>query len=329
MQSPITSSYWSKDIKFSSRESIILDRCNLKTIASILKSITIQQKYLYIPVIKENLIENLANHQEIYAKLKEVVINISNEFEFSSLQCLSLNKNKNAEKPLFYLTYETPSIFSLFFKQMHKKKIASIHPSIETRKVDKKWFPDIENFQNSFKIVLDLPITLYYKGFLFEQYIRTLVSCTKLFKWNLIDSDICTKCYVKNDSDHAIFFCKFPKYFAHCLAIFLDEIYFQGRPELIFLKENFFLFNIYYECFKGDDFAQISMLILAAKDKALKISKEPCLSRWNENNYFSQTLLLAQFCSKLLDKGGISTYLIEKFINFVLKYKDNTKYFSI
>jgi hypothetical protein len=329
LQSPITSSYWSKDIKFSSRESIILDRCNLKTIASILKSITIQQKYLYIPVIKENLIENLDNHQEIYAKLKEVVINISNEFEFSSLQCLSLNKNKNAEKPLFYLTYETPSIFSLFFKQMHKKKIASIHPSIETRKVDKKWFPDIESFQNSFKIVLDLPITLYYKGFLFEQYIRTLVSCTKLFKWNLIDSDICTKCYVKNDSDHAIFFCKFPKYFAHCLAIFLDEIYFQGRPEFIFLKENFFLFNIYYECFKGDDFAQISMLILAAKDKALKISKEPCLSRWNENNYFSQTLLLAQFCSKLLDKGGISTYLIEKFINFVLKYKDNTKYFSI
>ena len=83
------------------------------------------------------------------------------------------------------------------------------------------------------------------------------------------------------------------------------------------------------DCFIGDDFAQTSMLILAAKDKVLKISKEPCLSRWNENNYFSQTLLLVQFCSKLLDKGGISTYLIGKFINFVLKYEDNTKYFSI
>ena len=44
---------------------------------------------------------------------------------------------------------------------------------------------------------------------------------------------------------------------------------------------------------------------------------------------YSVSMLLAQFCSKLLEKGGISTYLIEKFMNFVLKYKNNTKYFSI
>ena len=106
-------------------------------------------------------------------------------------------------------------------------------------------------------------------------------------------------------------------------------MYFQGCPEFIFLKESFFLFNIYYECFKGEDFVQISLLILACKERALKISKESYLTRWNENNYFSQTLLLAQFCSKLLNKSGISTYLIDKFLDFVLKYKDNTSYFNI
>ena len=329
LQSHIASSYWSKDMHFSSKENKILENFNLKTIASILKCLPVQQKFLYIPIIRECLTQTLANHQEIYAKLVQIVKNISNEFEFCALQCLSSKENKKAGKDLLSLTYETPSLFSLLFKQMHKKKLACIHPSIATRKVDKKWFPDIESFQNSFKIVLNLPITLYYKGFLFEQYTRTLVSATKLFKWNLIESDMCIKCNIKNDSDHAIFYCTFPKYFAHCLAVFLDEMYFQGCPEFIFLKESFFLFNIYYECFKGEDFAQISLLILACKERALKISKESYLTRWNENNYFSQTLLLAQFCSKLLNKTGISTYLIEKFLDFVMKYKDNTSYFNI
>ena len=157
---------------------------------------------------------------------------------------------------------------------------------------------------------------------------QKLVSSNKLFKWNIIESNLCKSCKVINDSEHAIFECKFAKYFAHCMATFLDKIYNNECPEFIFLKENFYLFNIYYDCFKGDDFTQITLLILIAKDRALKASKEECIIRWNEDNFFSQTLLLAQFTIKLLNSIGLNYSLVTNFIDFVLGYKDNTKYFS-
>ena len=133
-------------MQFSSKENKILENFNLKTIASILKCLPVQQKFLYIPAIIESLTQTVANHQEIYAKLIQIVKNISNEFEFCSLQCLSSKEYKKAGKDIFSVTYETPSLYSLYFKQMQKKKLACIHPSVATRKADKKWFPDIESF---------------------------------------------------------------------------------------------------------------------------------------------------------------------------------------
>ncbi len=68
--------------------------------------------------------------------------------------------------------------------------------------------------------------------------------------------------------------------------------------------------------------------ITIAKDRALKASKEECLTRWNENIFFSQTKLLLQFIVKLLDSIGLDNSLVTNFIEFVLRYKDNTKYFN-
>lgn len=173
-----------------------------------------------------------------------------------------------------------------------------------------------------------LSIPLYYKSFLFEQFTRTLVSRTKLHEWNLIDNNICIKCNVKSDTEHAIFECFFPRYFANSLALFLDHTFNDGRPDFVFMKENFFLFNIYYEILTQNDYAQITLLCLVAKDRALKINKDTCLQRWNTDNCFSQMLLLTQFTSKLLNEIGISSSIIDKFIEFILQYKDNTHYFS-
>ena len=42
---------------------------------------------------------------------------------------------------------------------------------------------------------------------------------------------------------------KLVKYFSHALARFLDFHFNEDHPEFIFLKENFYLFNIFYEEF--------------------------------------------------------------------------------
>ena len=328
LNSPVLTSYWSKDIMFTNVENRILVNSNILTIASIIKCIPIKHKFLYLPIVNENLLQILSGHEILYEKIVKIVKNISIEFEFNTLECISSKKSKNAKKTILSLSFDMPSIFSLYFKQIHKAKIWSIHPSLNSRKIDKKWFPDKESFKYSFNLILGLPITMYFKGFLFEQFTRTLVSPNKLFKWNINESNICKSCKVINDSEHAIFECKFPKYFAHCLALFLDKVYNNECPEFIFLKENFYLFNIYYDCFKTDDFTQLTLLILIAKDRALKASKEECITRWNENNFFSQTLLLSQFTVKLLDSIGLDNNLVTNFIEFVLRYKDNTKYFN-
>jgi len=173
-----------------------------------------------------------------------------------------------------------------------------------------------------------LPIPLYYKGFLFEQYTRTLVSRTKLHEWNLLEDNICIKCLVKSDTEHSIFKCYFPRYFVNCLSLFLDITFNGGRPDFIFLKENFYLYNIYYETFTKVEYAQITLLTLVAKDRSLKINKDTCLPRWKIDNCYAQTLLLSQFTIKLLKETGISSSLVDKFLDFVLQYKDNTHYFN-
>ncbi len=215
----------------------------------------------------------------------------------------------------------------MHFKWLQREKYEQHAPSIKTRKRDGLYFPDIESFEMSFKKILSLPLILHYKSFLFEQLNRTLVSRKKLMLFGLIDSANCPKCNVDSTTEHGIFNCVFPKYFTHAFAIFLDNIYNDGKPEIIFLK-NFFLFNILYPQFKDKDFLQISTIILVAKDRALKASKDDSIERWNVNNCFSQTLFVAQFSIKILEKSNLHINIASEFLDFLLKYKDNTTYFQ-
>ena len=125
-----------------------------------------------------------------------------------------------------------------------------------------------------------------------------------------------------SDTEHAIFECLFPKFFSHAIALFLDSYYNKGRPDFIFLKENFFLFNIYYEQFTDAEYIQLSTLILIAKDRSLKVSKEECLLRWNVYNCFSQSLYCAQFSRKLMASSALQDDFIDLFIQFLLVKKD-------
>ena len=130
---------------------------------------------------------------------------------------------------------------------------------------------------------------------------------------------MCLACNTICTIEHAIFYCVFPKYFIHVLAMFLDYKYNASKPEFIFLKENFYLFNIYYEDFSMNDYLQLSHLILIAKDKSLKISNDDCVTRWKENNFYAQTLLLIQFTFNLLTSAGHETSFISEFKEFVLR----------
>lgn len=94
------------------------------------------------------------------------------------------------------------------------------------------------------------------------------------------------------------------------------------------MKENFFLFNIFYPQFKDKDFLQISTIILVAKDRALKVSKDDSIEKWNVNNCFSQTLFVAQFSIKILEKTSSHINIASEFLDFLLQYKDNSTYFQ-
>ena len=48
----------------------------------------------------------------------------------------------------------------------------------------------------------------------------------------------------------------------------------------------------------------------------------------NCHNYYTQTILLAQFTVKLLQQTNSATDLIEKYIDFLLQYSDNVTYFN-
>ena len=143
-------------------------------------------------------------------------------------------------------------------------------------------------------------------------------SKNKLYKFNIVESNLCEVCNIISNTEHAIFYCIFPKYFIHLLARFLDHKYNNNHPDFIFLKENFYLFNIYYEIFPINDYLQLSQLILIAKERSLKISNDDCIVRWNNNNFYAQTLLLIQFTFKLLTNAGHETLLIAEFKDFVL-----------
>ena len=101
----------------------------------------------------------------------------------AELKYFPLVSTKSTVLPLIKFVHVKPSIFSLFFKDIHKREITSPHPSFNTRKRDKIYMVDQETFNMSFNKILSLPIVLYYKAFFFEQFIRTLPSKNKLFKY--------------------------------------------------------------------------------------------------------------------------------------------------
>ena len=158
---------------------------------------------------------------------------------------------------------------------------------------------------------------LHYKNFFIEQISRTLISKNKLFKFKLSSTNLCLKCNTESTTEHEIFECLFPKFFSHKLALFLDVKYNESRPEFIFLKDTFYLYNMYYEDFSTNEYIQLSHLILAAKDRSMKISKEEKFLNWNENNLFAHSLLVTQFTFKLLEKAGLENDLISNFSKFL------------
>ena len=328
LHSTITTSYWSKNVTFSKEDNIELKQIGLDTVASILNFIKIEHKIIYLPMINTCIKDLLIGRPAVYLKLTRVVKNISKEFQFNTLSCISESKQNFVLKPILKLFENSPKIFSFHFKHLLKEKNQKIPPAVQTRKNEKKYFPDWEVFKNSFNRILALPITLYYKGFFFEQLNRTLISRNKLHRMKIIDSNICIKCdNVIADSEHAIYECYFPRYFVHCLALFLDKYFNNSCPDFIFLKENFYLYNIFYECFNTSQYTQISLLILIAKERALKINKDDCLTRYNDYNCYAQTLFISQFASKLIENTGLASDLIDKFIDFILIYDKDVTHF--
>ena len=134
---------------------------------------------------------------------------------------------------------------------------------------------------------------------------------------------------VKADTDHSIMECYFHSYFTHCLALFLDNYYNDGKPDFIFLKENFYLFNIHFPVYQNDEYIQISILTLIAKDRSLKISKDEQILKFSDFNCFAQTMFIAQFASKILNNTGINSNLIDKFIDYLMISKNNVHLFRI
>lgn len=311
---------------FSQQEMDTLHQNNLKTIASILKTQELSKTHILVfPMIKSEICTNIANNP-LAEKLRSIVddVRMFQPLPFS----LHISKYRKTNKTFFQLNKYDPSILSFHFKRMHKEKIRKPHPSIQTRKRDGKYFPDEEMFSISLKKLFSMPILIYYKSFFFEQYIRTLTSKNKLFKFHIEETNLCIKCNVISDTEHAIFACIFPNFFAHVLGIFLDERFNNGRPEFIFLKENFFLFNIWYPDFSDSDYTQLSLLILVAKDRALKISKDERLASWNNMNCFSQSMFTAQFTSKLLNEISMHSDLVTSFHSFLIKNKDRIDLFT-
>ena len=84
------------------------------------------------------------------------------------------------------------------------------------------------------------------------------------------------------------------------------------------MKEHFYLFNIYFEDFSNDEYLQLTYLILVAKERSLQISKDECLSRWNEHNCISQSILITQFVSRLLTDLSLNDQLVLSFLDFLI-----------
>ena len=61
----------------------------------------------------------------------------------------------------------------------------------------------------------------------------------------------------------------------------------------------------------------------------MKINNDECLIRWNEFNYFSQSLFIAKLTCNVLENLGKTSILINQYLDFLLSYKDNVQYFCL
>ena len=125
--------------------------------------------------------------------------------------------------------------------------------------------------------ILSMPIPLYLKSYLFGKINRTLPSRNKLAEI-IIDSNLCIKCKVKANSKHVLLNCVFSKYLINSLARFLDKTFNNSQPEFIFLKENFYLFNMHYDAFSNNEYLQLTLIILIAKERSIKINNDEFLN---------------------------------------------------
>ena len=85
------------------------------------------------------------------------------------------------------------------------------------------------------------------------------------------------------------------------------------------MVEPVFLYNVFFEQFSIIDYIQLTHLILVAKHRCLKIANNEVIAKWNCHNYYTQTILLAQFTVKLLQQTNSAADLIEKYIDFLLQ----------
>ena len=325
----LTSSWTSNIDNFTKNEMQCLKENNVNTLFSVLESRMLNNENMIIlPMIKQDL-QFRINNVHLYEKLSKLV-ELAKE-NLPSPITMHISKKTKLQKTLFQNSKFNPSIFSFQFKRIHIFNISEEnHPSLETRRRDGKYFPDPEIFFMSMKKLFSLPILLKYKSLFFEQFLRVLPSKNKLFKFGLNETNICLHCNQISDSEHALFYCIFPRFLSHTLAIFLDEHFNDKKPVYIFLKENFYLFNIFYEEFQQDEYIQISMLILAAKDRSLKISTdENCLRKWKNSNCLSQAILISQFVCKLLENCSLNNQLIQKYNNFLVEPENTTIFENI
>ena len=326
LHSSIFTSSWCKSVKFKTRDINYMNDNNLFTISSLLEHKKINQKVLFLPIINHSLNDILIDKPMLFNKINKVLKNITKNFP--SLDSFSSSKIKYFSKTLLQISNKQKSIFSYHFKKQYRcKKNKNEHPAFKTRRDSNIYVPDYEMFKLSYQKLLLMPLPLHFKSFFFEQINRTLPSRNKLSNMKIIDSNLCIKCNVKADAEHVLFLCFFPKFFIDSLAKFLDKTFNNSNPDFIFLKENFYLFNIYYEAFTYDEYLQITLLILIAKDRSLKINNDTCLNRWNDWNCFSQSIFISQLTCKILDNLGKSCELINQYLEFLIYYKDDALFF--
>ena len=86
---------------------------------------------------------------------------------------------------------------------------------------------------------------------------------------------------------------------------------------------------MHFDVFSDYDYLQLTLMILIAKERSLKINNDECLIRWNNFNFFSQSLFIAQQTCKILENLGKYYNIINQYLNYLLYYKHVVQFFDI